>query len=163
MITMNPLRPSPRLLRRIASEIQTSTNCKIMVWVEAMKALPRPRRSNLFHETSVVRVVRENGLCGYEVWRHLEKAKVDPTRKKARLFFGRRSCGGIKKALQHAYKAAAMLSRMSRRELREWWEEYQVARTHGRSVNNLWRDEVRYVDGVGYEDLEQMSHTFTRR
>jgi hypothetical protein len=125
----------------MARLIGATADPAVCAWVAAMDALPEPPRLSKFPRTSVVRTYRNYKLCGYEVWRHLETKGADPTRKKARLWFGNTRHGGDLRARRLAYKAAAVMSRMTQRELREWWSEYQAARLRGRAVTNLWRDE----------------------
>lgn len=130
-----------------------------------MNALPPISARRTFPHTSVVATLRgpRRKLCGYEVWRHLYTGGLDPTRKKARLWFGRRRHGGARRARQLAYYAAATMSRMTPRELREWWSEYTAARAARRTPSNLWRDEQRYVDRADFLELAQMSHRYELR
>jgi len=154
---MNPLKPSPRLLRRIAHLLGATSDPGVCAWVVAMQALPKPRPSNLFPGTSVVRTFRCGKLCGFEVWRHLGGLRENPSRKKARLWFGCTRHGGERRARQLAYFAAATMSKMSARELAEWWSEYTAARAANRPVSNLWRDEPRFLDGL---DAAERKHLF---
>jgi hypothetical protein len=159
---VNPLRPTPAFLRQLARQVNPGKSRRVQAWLAAMQAIPPPPR-NLFHETTVVEVPRGGKVCGYEVWRHLAPYREDPRRPKARLYFGRRRSGSLARARSLAYQAAAMLSRMTRRELHEWWSEYKAARTTRRPVSNLWRDEPLHQDALDYTDHQQMSHLFRRR
>jgi hypothetical protein len=155
------LHPSPRLQRRIAAQVVDSADPQVRRWALAVLAAPVWR--NAHPGVSVIEVWRDCRLCGYEVWRHLETYTVDPRRHKARLFFGRGRCGGLRRARLLAEQAAAQLAAMSRSELHEWWSEYRVARSTRRPVTNLWRSEPRYADALDYTDRALMSHAVGRR
>ncbi len=157
---MNPLRPSPRLLRHLAGLLSSTEDRQARAWAEALAAIPRPARSPQFAHVSIVKTYRDARLCGFEVWRHLESSTVDPKRQKARLWFGCRR-HGPKRAFTLAQHAARMLEAMSQRELHEWWGEYRAARKSKRTVTNLWRDEDSR-DGLDFTDLQQLSHVFDR-
>lgn len=165
---MNPLRPSPRLLRRLAELVAGTSDADVCAWLVALEQQPKASGWTKFPGVSIVKTYRSYGgrarlLRGYEVWRHLESSLDDPHRAKARLWFGNRRYGGRGRALQFARRAAAMLAQMSRMELHEWWAEYRAARTSGRPVGNLWRAEKRYEDRLDYADLSQLSHAYARR
>lgn len=155
-----PFRPSASLLRRIAKLLSGTPDRRVSDWIVKLNHAPRPEpRTREFRSVSLVKTYRGGRLCGYEVWRHLESSLDDPSRTKARLWFGRRRHGG-QRALNLARAAARVIEGMGRCELREWWTEYKVARAHGRKVDNLWRDERRFEDRVDFNDLRQMSHAF---
>jgi hypothetical protein len=52
---------------------------------------------------------------------------------------------------------------MTNFELREWWAEYQVARTTHQPVGELWRAEKRFTDALDYTDRRQLCGALRER
>lgn len=126
---MNPLNPSPYLLRILASQLAGSENKVIRGWVDEM--------TRHFAVVSVVETFRNGKLCGYEVWRHLASRRKDPTRRKARLWFGLRPQhlgGETVDAHGQAKRAANWLATLSDRELIAWSERQRIQREQNRRL-----------------------------
>lgn len=156
----SPLHLTRRLARRIAAACQGSTDPRVRAWLELAATIPREGQTpQKFPHVSVVETFRKANMVGYEVWRHFDNKQGGP-RKKARLFFGSSRYGHHLNARRAAYKAAAMMSKMTLSELHEWWAEYRAARSTSRPVTSLWRSEARFADAVSSEDGELMSAKF---
>jgi hypothetical protein len=157
---VNPLRPTPAFLRKIACIVERCADRRVRAWADEVD-----RR---FSTVSIVKTYRGGRLCGYEVWRHLAPSGEDPQRHKARLWFGlkhwRTEFGYDGAALDMARKAARRLRAMNRRELRDWWEERTRARARA-MVNGRRRLPADHFLEVrlDYTDLERMSHVFATR
>lgn len=149
---MNALRPSATLLRQIARLVSDTKDPQVRAWAEAM--------DRKFSAVSIVKTFRGGRLCGFEVWRHLASAADDPSRHKARLWFGlrhwRSELGYDGAAFDMACRAARRLRGMSRRELLTWWQERAKK---GRTAKRLPDDHLLEVR-LDYADMQRMSHVF---
>lgn len=152
---MNPLRPSTLLLRQIARIVADTKDLRVRTWAEALDLK--------FSAVSIVKTYRGGRLCGFEVWRHLASSTEDPSRHKARLWFGirhwRSELGYETAALDMARRAARRLRGMNRRQLLTWWQERA---RKGRAKNRLPDDHLLEVR-LDYTDMQRMSHVYQSR